>query len=434
MLFNQIYTIFIVIIAILIVYKSKFFSDDYINKNLVISAFVLKLLSFIGFYYIYTFYYTDRNTADMYKYFDDANWLYKCILESPLAFIQVITRENMNSTALFYNDKVMHWFISSDLALENNHRFIIIVNLLCRFFSRGDILIHGVVFNLLSFTGLWSIYKAVNTFIQKPKPLIFLPIMFMPSILFWGSGLLKESIVLFLMGVSFYCFVKFTQHKKLSLLITSLLFVFLLFFIKIYIAIALLLVFLLLFIIDFILYKRVIMISFINVLVITLALIFIGNIDYIQHDIDTKIQNSIKLTNSVVVKSNYNIYDATSTDLNIFKVLPNALIVSFLRPFPWEISNPFMIVSFLENYFIIILLMLSIYLLFRNKDIIDNRTIAIIIAFTIFILFTYVLSGLIAMNFGTLMRYKIPALIFLSIFPFLIFSTKISKKIEYYLK
>jgi hypothetical protein len=236
------------------------------------------------------------------------------------------------------------------------------------------------------------------------------------------------------MGVSFYCFVKFTQHKKLSLLITSLLFVFLLFFIKIYIAIALLLVFLLLFIIDFILYKRVIMISFIYVLVITLALIFIGNIDYIQHDIDTKIQNSIKLTNSVVVKSNYNIYDATSTDLNIFKVLPNALIVSFLRPFPWEISNPFMIVSFLENYFIIILLMLSIYLLFRNKDIIDNRTIAIIIAFTIFILFTYVLSGLIAMNFGTLMRYKIPALIFLSIFPFLIFSTKISKKIEYYLK
>lgn len=439
MLIDILYPFFVLILLGYIIFKSRFFKDENLNKFIPVALFLLKILAFSAFYLIYTFYYQDRAHADMYKYFDDANYLYECFMKSPSIFIEVITRNLHSADAIYYDSKINHWFGSKDLVLENNHRIIILFNLACRFISRGNIFIHGIIINFLSFIGLWAIYKTLVKHTHQLKSIFILPIFLTPSILFWGSGLLKEPLLLFFIGIwVFYYSLLIEQKKWIYLLPISIALVFI-FFLKSYILIALFIAgcfFTSSYLFNFTKNKQLLIAFSILILLIISSLFIIDFNNNPLVALQIKQQNYIQLMQQANASSAYNLSALSATSFfDFIKMMFQAVVVAYFRPFPWELNNnPFLLLSFLENLLMLSLLGGIIYNLFKNKIHISNSKKALLLAIFFFVNFIYLLSALVAMNFGTLMRYKMPALLFLLIGIFLLFPPKISDKIEKYLK
>ncbi|MEI6310716.1 MAG: hypothetical protein WCP57_00510 [Bacteroidota bacterium] len=438
MILAILYALCFYLLGIYILYRLPFFKDEQVSSSFVIGLYSLKILAFIGFYWVYTYYYPERQNADMYKYFDDANYLFDCLWKDPHAFIQVLSRSDMNPTALYYNTKINHWFMSSDLRYENSHRFIILFNFICRFISFGNIWVHGLIINFLAFTGLWALYKSIATSFTERKRILLLAIFLCPSVLFWGSGLLKEPLILFLVGMAVYQAQQYLQNKKMIYLIMVVLCISLLFLLKIYIAFLLFFVFAIYSFYRLQNYQHLLRNTFIVLIILLIAFTTLskwGGSFSPLYVMQQKIAAFETLNNAVVSGSNYMI---TTSQLSLsklyFDILLKAHIVSFYRPFPWEISNPFMLLACVENYIALLLLIFCIIYLFMYKSSYTLLQQAILISIYIGVQLLYLLAGVVSMNFGALMRYKMPGLLFLAIVLALLFPLSIWRKFEKLLK
>src|SRR3972149_39043 len=76
------------VLFILLIFKWKFFSVDSLSKSFFV--FILKIASGLGLWWIYTYYYTDRSTADIYKYFDDSKIIFGSLKNSVTDFFNLI--------------------------------------------------------------------------------------------------------------------------------------------------------------------------------------------------------------------------------------------------------------------------------------------------------------------------------------------------------
>ena len=439
MIIEILYTFFWLMIFCFIIFKSHFFKDDNLNKYVAPLLFLLKILAFTAFYLIYTYYYKDRASADMYKYFDDANYLYECFMKSPSVFIEVITRNLHSADAIYYDSKINHWFGSKDLVFENNHRIIILFNLACRFISRGNIFIHGIIINFFAFIGLWAIYKTIIKHTTNLKSIFILPLFLTPSVLFWGSGLLKEPLLLFFIGLALFFYSQFIQFKKWYYIIPLTISLVCLFFLKSYILIALLIAgifFTLCYLFKFTKNRHLFFGASLLFLFTITALFFIDFNDNPLYVLQIKQQNYIHLMQQTNATSAYQLDALRSiTFVDFIKMLFQAFFVAYFRPFPWELhNNPFVLLSLLENSLIISLFSCFLFIIILDKIKITASKKAVLITICIYVNFIYLLSALVSMNFGALMRYKMPAIVFLLIGIFLLFPPKISEKIEKLLK
>ena len=78
---------------------------------------------------IYTYYYTDRVTSDVFKYFDDSKILFDSIKSNPIDFFQMLFGLDFN-TAYFhehYYSKMGYWY------RVNNSNFLSDTHIMIRF-------------------------------------------------------------------------------------------------------------------------------------------------------------------------------------------------------------------------------------------------------------------------------------------------------------
>ena len=105
----------------------RFFRQDGISAQWRILAFLIKVIAGVFFIWLYSQYYSNRNEADVYKYFDDGKVLYdvsKISIEDFVILTSGIGRdiENLSGTYL----KESHfWDKSPSLPFFNDNRFII---------------------------------------------------------------------------------------------------------------------------------------------------------------------------------------------------------------------------------------------------------------------------------------------------------------------
>jgi hypothetical protein len=126
---------------------------------------------------------------------------------------------------------------------------------------------------------------------------------------------------------------------------------------------------------------------------------------------------------TTAVNLNYNLqktdagstYDIGTIDpsfTGILQKIPQAINVSLFRPYLWEANNPVMLIAAIES---LILFLVSIYVFFKVgifkslRLIISNNL--ILFCFVFSLIFSFAV-GLTSTNFGTLVRYKIPAIPF----------------------
>jgi len=228
-------TIAYITLFIFLIRKLSFFHSEGISKNAFTFAFIVKL--FFGFllWAVYTYYPSYQNKADAFLYFDDGKVLYSALYDKPLDYIKLLLGFNDASLASYF-EKTGYWSREFNQGLYNETKTVIRFNAIVCLFSFGHYHVHTVFMCFLSFAGLTGVYKTFLPFLENKKKELFAAVFFLPSVLFWGSGVLKEGLILFGTGMLIYQWFKFIKEGfSLRRFLLILVFMVLLFVTKIYV-------------------------------------------------------------------------------------------------------------------------------------------------------------------------------------------------------
>lgn len=390
----------------------QFFVEPPVPRKAFAGLFLLKVLMGVVLWSIYTFYYTNRLDADIYKYFDDSAIMFNAIYHNPLHYFQMLSGIDENAPHLLpYYDEMNSWY-NIDM-IYNDNRTMIRLNAFFRLFSFGFYHVHSILMVFLAFIGLTGIFKIFNR-IKTGRSYEFVFACFLlPSILFWTSGVLKDSLLVTALGLMLFALFKLLQkyqHKYLLLLSFSTL---ILLFIKLYIIIAIL-PGIVAWLWSHVTNNRKVWLKF---TVTYLIYFLIGlNIHYILPNYDVvyliylKQHNFLNLAADVGAGSLIEIHKLEPDFKSLLISSPEAFKNTLLRPWFFESRSPLILLAGLENLFILLLMIFYITQYnFHLKD--QQKT---LLWFSIyFVIILFVLAGHVTPVMGALVRYKAPALPFL---------------------
>jgi len=311
------------------------------------------------------------------------------------------------------------------------------------FLTNNNYWLISIYFSLFSFFGLWKCANTLAKIFPKTKEALALSFFFVPSVVFWSSSILKETILVGCLGLVLAIFFHLThklfltQKHRLLLLFEQLISIFILlillwviFKIKYY-YFAVLLPTLFAYALTHEIKQRFLVNSYFQIFM------FLGIFGMLL-GVASQIHPNLHLSRflEVVVKNNAflmelskaeNIisYSKLKPDIQSFiKNTPHAFIGAFLRPFPWESGGLLKLPIRLENLFLYGLIFMNIGLfLKKRKWNLKNKLLLLTATFT-FIFVLGILMALATPNIGTLIRYKV------GFFPFLVYILSI-KPIEW---
>ncbi len=188
------------VVFLWVIARVGFFQTHALTKKWLLAAFVLKVLAGAAMVVLYTFYYTDKQNSDIYKYFDDGMFLHSLAASNPKLFFKLMLEWKIETPEVLAAIKQFnHWDPKVRSSLYNDSRIVIKLNALLAFVSRGNVYTHSLVASFLGFAGLVSLLKAVENlgFRSKFYPLLLL---FFPSVMMWTSAMLKETVLMMVVG------------------------------------------------------------------------------------------------------------------------------------------------------------------------------------------------------------------------------------------
>jgi hypothetical protein len=188
---------------LVIVHRTGFFHVDGVPRRWVQGAFVAKVLAGTALWALYTYVFVDRPNADIYRYFDDSAVMYGALKTAPGDYLRMLTgigNDSPHFDSQYY--RVMNnWYRQYESNMYNDAHTIIRFNALVRLFSFGSIHVHTVFAAFLAFVGSIGMAKAVGVLLQRLEKLVFLAVFVVPSVLFWSSGVIKETFLMFALGL-----------------------------------------------------------------------------------------------------------------------------------------------------------------------------------------------------------------------------------------
>ena len=402
---------FYILLIIFIVSRwSRRYADSPLKKY-IFPALICRMLGGILLALIFHFYY---GYGDAFSYFTGAHEIWEAFVKSPkLAWeILVTSPKNYSYEALDYlRHSGYTGFSDSYYAM---FKISGITGLLCF----GNYLPIALIFCLLSFWGTWMIFLVFSEAYPHLTKYIAITTLFVPSVIMWSNGILKEPLCMFGLGLCFYALNNILKRRHTFVNLLWLVFgAFILLSLKDYIF------YLFLAAAAIWIYKTVIKTTtptlrffvktFLYTLTLSLIIYMIYN-DSIQNAVIAYFTKAENLQNMmIIVNKDYgggSAYTLPTDNLSTLGILKNlflSLNVSLLRPYLWECSNPLMFLNFLESFVTTILV---IMVLFRSgfKNIAYNLKSPLLIFALVFSLAMAILVGFISFNFGTLIRYKVP--------------------------
>ncbi len=223
-----------------LILRLPFFRDEHIPRKAFVGAFLLKVLAGFFLWAIYSFYYPMEGHSDAFNYFDEAMILHEALYEDPDAYAAILFGVGtQDPDAQKYIQRTNHWVKPYNYGVMNDNRTIIRANMLCRLLSFGYYHVHTAIFCFCSFLGMMALYKSFVRFVPKKRYGAYFAVFLIPSLVFWGSGVLKEGVLLFGLGFFVHHWVRLIEERSWWGLPWALLFSVLLITIKTYVLLAL---------------------------------------------------------------------------------------------------------------------------------------------------------------------------------------------------
>ena len=259
-------------------------------------------------------------------------------------------------------------------------------------------------------------------------------ILYLPTFVFWSSGILKDPICTGAIGWITYALYETFYKKKNLILNAVILFVagFLLYSIKVYILISYVPFFILYLVLKNVnlIKSRILRIGFVLGLIVATIAMFTTVMEQLAGSLGNYGGSDLTHNISAYQKAYAEQEDASSnfslgvefdgTNASLLKIAPAAIVATLYRPFIWESKKLSTLLSSLESMAIMFFTLLVLYKagpINFVKSILKDPVIMYCLLFALlFALFV----GATTANFGTLVRYKIPCIPFYLIALFLI--------------
>jgi len=195
-----------------IIWRVQFFLDDRLPRLFFLLIFLLKALLSLVYSYVF-------NGADTSMYYDEANVIiYPTLWHQPWKFIYLTLGPNGGTIPEFIRPEVLamgYWGDTSDY-------MVVRFNALVRPLSFGNFYVHGVFMSFISLLGLVWLYRAYRKASGTYSLAVVAAIFLIPSVLFWGSGVHKEGLLLCSLGLFFYGCVQLAgEFSARNLLLTA---------------------------------------------------------------------------------------------------------------------------------------------------------------------------------------------------------------------
>jgi hypothetical protein len=389
---------------------------------------VIKMIASVIFCLVYALYY--RDGGDTVAYWWGAESL-KNLFYSNWGYFYAEMFTNTSSEDFFnHYDGVTGW-PPGWLYRSDRHFFVCkIVSCICIFIP-GSFLGVSCFMGFISYHGIWKLFETLTHHFPSLTKNLRWAVLFLPSTLFWCSGIMKDTFVL--TGV---CWIVYetdqflrpdVRKNPLKLALRVLIWGWLILSVKPYVIIALAPAWLI--------WMNYVPLSKIKSTLLKyylIPIVFVGSSVlifqlYSASTLETEYSPDNVVDRAMIVRNDFsnnetygtNRYKAVEVDnsgTGLIRALPEALIAGMFRPFIWEARSPFIFLSALENVFI---LFYFLYALIKLRP----RGFAKFIGSHPLILFSFIFSVLLAfivgftsILFGVLIRFRTPFLPFLMSF------------------
>lgn len=418
-IFTPIYFVLILMIGSIIKkkYILKYPQYKYLTKGLL-----FKLIGSILFCMVYSFYYDGGDTN---AYFRSAKAIANLFSKNFSVAFSILTNHLTMENHHFFDYKtgIPEWYMYKRAETFAAARYTVpFVFLGMKSFFSTSLLLAT-----FSYIGVWKLFMLFTRIYPDYTKNLAISILYIPSFVFWGSGIMKDTYIVGAVCWFTYNFYKiFIVREKVWINFLFLVFNFwLIATLKAYIISAL---FLGMFFwlnsaylnkIKSIVVKAIIF-PFIIVIVLFSSVYVFNNISELLGDygsLDSAIEKA-QITQKDLLReeqygsNNYDLGEIDGSLSGLLKKAPLAIFTAIYRPSIIEVGSITVLFSVIENT---ILLLVSIYILLKTKPIKLLRIIKVNPIIQYSLAFSLVLAfgvGLASANFGALVRYKIPVIPF----------------------
>jgi len=168
--------------------------------------FLLKIAAGTALWAIYTWVYTERVHADVFKYFDDSAVMFSALPDRPGDYLRMLFGFRNDSpwfTETYYVE-MNNWFREYESNLYNDAHTLIRFNAFARLFSFGQYHVHTVFASFLALTGMIGIYRSFAHLLTGRERALMAALFLVPTVLFWASAPIKESLLFFGLGLMLF--------------------------------------------------------------------------------------------------------------------------------------------------------------------------------------------------------------------------------------
>ncbi len=422
MYFKDIIIGFIVALILLMVALGvKKFVTNKFNRKYFLPALLFKMVGALSLGLLYHFYY---GGGDTFTYFTrGAIHIYNAFWDNPsLAWHLLFGETDYGHGVYSYASKI--WMYN-----DPSSYIIVRISAFISLFVGGSYVATSLVFAALSFTGIWAMYISFVKLFPGKEWYLALAILFIPSTIFWGSGILKDTVTFGFLGWATTAFIHliYGKTKKVVWLVVLGFSLFVIYKIKIYIVMSLLPAMIVW--AYFVYIKKVynpVARFMIAPFVIAITVVSSGYAVYTVGANNKKyavenLAETVRITAYDVGRftgknagSRYDLGDLDDSLVGMLKLGPAAINVALFRPYLWEVRNPLMLLASLEGLGFFILLMIIIVRSRHNLwGVLSNPAIIFSLIFSLTFAFAV---GISTYNFGTLFRYKVPLMPFFGVF------------------
>lgn len=399
--------------------------NDPIEQRIFFNGLRLKFIAALALPLVYIFYYGGGDTV---TYFRDSMILQQIFWKQPSLYFDFLFN-GMYENGIAFEWKKYFEVRQLDLQyfvfrLDERAMFVVRLASVLTIITGGSFFASGMIIAFFCYFGSWKIYKLFIEYYPLFKNQLAYTVLFIPSVAFWGSGILKDPITLGALCFLVFYFHSFMQKRKmLYSMILCVISGYLILAIKPYIFNA--------FIIGMgswllsnylVKVKSVILkgLIFPFLLAISAGLIFLSLDAFSdktgQYSLDKVMDEAVLVQNDL--KQEY--YGGHRFDIGTFEPTlsgllskaPIAIATTLYRPFLWEADNVFIMMSAIESAIVIIFTIVAIFrikLLKLQGVLLENPLLFFSFVFSLFFAFSV---GLTTANFGALVRYKIPLMPF----------------------
>ncbi len=409
--------------------------DDPILKKYHRQGYWIKIIGCVAFT-IFSVYLSPGDSIGLYQ--KEGNNIYHLILNDTNNFHWLFSKGKTFDETLLKDPYNGGYFKS-----ESNYivtKFVVFLS----FISFGRYAAINIIFASIAFTGLWKLFLFFYEQYPHLHKKFAIAILYFPTLVFWSSGILKDTLCIASLGWLTHAVYEILYKRKRIIinLIAVFAFSYLLTIIKVYILISYLPFFILFIILKSIsvIKNRFVKYMLAPILIVASMYCFTSVLDSYDEELGTyavqDLTKSIQHLNGAFISMNGNETAESNFDLGVefdgtfrglIRLAPVAVFTTFFRPFLWESKKLSSLLASLES---LILLFFTIYMIFKSglisfiKLVLSDPLIMYCFFFSIvFAMFV----GASTLNFGTLVRYKIPCLPFYTISLFLIYE-KVKEK------